>query len=276
MQFIQFEDTYMPRNLKRMLFLTLIAAELLLGLDLYAQQSAPFTAPNPLQQSFVAMAGSGTPIQDITIIGSVDYEAGSTRESGNITLKAALGGNASVVFSLPSAVHKEVRSQASGQRAGAWTDGAEMHQYSWQNLQVEPYWFAPELYMASVYDGKKWRVASSEAGSGDAGPWLHLKIVRNSPTEMPLNSDVAKFGASDVVLNTENRMPQTIAYRQFEASHRFQPTNIRFQYDDYRAVNGHLVPFHIQRYINATLNLDIHVQTVQLNTNLQPSDFTLQ
>lgn len=247
--------------------------------ELLAQTVPPgpdISPPTPLKQSFLAMSGAGQPIQDITLEGSVDCIAGSTHESGKITLKAAQGGFTSMTFSLPSGVHKEVRSQSSGQRAGAWFDGTTTRNYPWQTLLIEPYWFAPEIFMSAVSNEKRWVVANSTNGSSGGRQWLHLSINTNSPPGLPAPRDIVKFTTQDVVLYQDNWMPKTISYRQYEPSQRFRPTDIWFQYDDFRVVEGHMMPFHIQRYINATLNLDVRIQTVSLNTNLHPADFTLQ
>ncbi len=40
---------------------------------------------------------------------------------------------------------------------------------------------------------------------------------------------------------------------------------IEIRYSDYRAVNGATIPFHIQRYVNGSLQLDIQISSAQIS-----------
>jgi hypothetical protein len=51
-------------------------------------------------------------------------------------------------------------------------------------------------------------------------------------------------------------------------------TEVRFA--DYRAVNGVLVPFRIQRLVNDGLVLDLTVTNATINAGLLATDFSLQ
>lgn len=52
------------------------------------------------------------------------------------------------------------------------------------------------------------------------------------------------------------------------------PTEIHFS--DYRTVNGVPIPFHVQKYVNNSLTLDLQFQTAVLNNNLPASVFAVQ
>jgi hypothetical protein len=52
------------------------------------------------------------------------------------------------------------------------------------------------------------------------------------------------------------------------------PVDVRFS--DYRTVDGTQVPFHIEKYLNGGLILDLHLQTAALNTGVSPASITEQ
>jgi hypothetical protein len=52
------------------------------------------------------------------------------------------------------------------------------------------------------------------------------------------------------------------------------PIEVRFS--DYRAVGTLQVPYHVQKFLNNGLALDLQAQTVSLNTGLSPTVFAVQ
>jgi outer membrane lipoprotein-sorting protein len=52
------------------------------------------------------------------------------------------------------------------------------------------------------------------------------------------------------------------------------PLVIRFS--DYRVVDGAQIPFHVEKYMNNGLILDLHFQSAALNTGLPASTFRTQ
>jgi len=50
---------------------------------------------------------------------------------------------------------------------------------------------------------------------------------------------------------------------------------IEIRFSDYRVVNGVQTPFHVQKYLNNGLVLDLQISTVSLNTGLSAAAFSV-
>jgi len=82
-----------------------------------------------------------------------------------------------------------------------------------------------------------------------------------------------RLSQMDLFLDPSTHLPVALAFNIHPDNNLLLDIPVEIRLSDYRAVNGVKVPFHIERYINGTLQLEITVANVVLNPGLSVSDF---
>lgn len=80
-----------------------------------------------------------------------------------------------------------------------------------------------------------------------------------------LSTQVMQQSTSDLGLDPNSLLPAVLAYSVQPDSGAQTPIAIQILYSNYQTVNGVQIPFHIQRYVNGSLQLDILLSTAQIN-----------
>lgn len=98
-------------------------------------------------------------------------------------------------------------------------------------------------------------VSTSETASG-------VPVIHSAPT-VPSNmpSDFAALlahaGSYGLELDGSTFLPATLSYATHPDDNAAFDIPVKVTYSDYRTVDGTAIPFHIQRYLNGVLSLDI-------------------
>jgi hypothetical protein len=229
-----------------------------------------------LQQALTAL-NSGTPTTDVTLSGTAEAINGSDDETGTATVKA-VGLESSVILALPSGTRSETRSSLNGQTFGTWkgADGVS-HKMSLHNLLTEPAWFFPlfavnrgllQTSYTAVYVGRETR--------GDATV-EHLSISQVFPL-LPTgqSNPLQPLSQIEIYLDSSTLLPTAVAFATHPDNNELLDIPIEISYSDYRLINGVQVPFHVQRFLNNGLVLDLQFQNVTFNSGLTPSQFITQ
>lgn len=231
-----------------------------------------------LLQSLRSMAGTPS-INDVTLIGTARRIVGSDDETGSVVLKALTTGQSLVKFAGASGQLTEVVSISSaGQPAGSWAgpDGT-VHAIAQHNLRTDSSWFFPALTLGKL-------LASPATGATLVGQETrneisvtHLSVhqqVSGVPSQL-----VAQFQAlseMDIYLDAATLLPVALDFATHPDNNILLNIPVEIQFSDYRSVNGVQVPFHIQKYLNNSLLLDIQVETATVNSGLTATAFTIQ
>jgi hypothetical protein len=238
-----------------------------------AQQTATVVQPGTLlRQSLAAQIGN-TSISDVTVTGTARRIAGSDDESGKVTLKALSSGATRLDFNFPSGPRSEFKSFASNASTsaptGAWSgsDGVS-HPIAGHNLVGDWGWF-PLFTLASVANTQNYAlsVVGSETRNGQSV--THVVAVGQFPS---LSGNAATLlqhlSRVDIFLDVTTLLTASITYNIHPDSNALQDVPVELHFSDYRATNGFQIPFHIQKFINNSLVLDLQFQSVTLNTGL--------
>jgi hypothetical protein len=257
-------------------------ARLLLSFVLVASlltpTAAPQTASSPqavqyLQRALAALSAS-TPTSDVTLSGSAHYIAGSDDETGTATLKAVAGASR-IDLNLSSGPRSEVVN-TSASPAGTWSgpDGVA-HAISFHNLLTDPAWFFPAFPIThGLSSGYVATYVGLETRDGQAVE--HLTVSQTSVLQTPAGAlTLAHLSQMDFFLDSATFLPTAITFNIHPDNNAGLDIPIEIRFSDYRAVNGVQVPFHVEKYLNNGLILDLQFQTVTLNTGLTTGSFSL-
>lgn len=261
--------------------LTSICLCLPAALPLSGQQASPNLASNPVLQRSFAANGSAQ-ISDIALAGTVRRIAGSTDETGRVELKALAGGEARLDLSFPSGTTREVFALSANGPVGEWIgEDGTAHPIAYHNLLTDAAWFCPALVLGKIGRPASERVVTASAAGTSAGQ-IHdrLHVERRAsavPARIPKEAADGLQRASqfDLKLDPATSLPVEMTFATHPDDNLRQEIPVRVAYSDYRSVNGAQIPFHIEKFINNSLILEIQLETADINGGIAASAFAV-
>lgn len=239
----------------------------------FAQQTASSSpAVQYLQWALAALSGS-TPTSDVTLSGSANYIAGSDDETGTATLKAIVGASR-IDLNLPSGTRSEVWNNLSGSPVGTWSGpDAVSHPISFHNLLlIDPAWFFPIFPISrGLATGYTATYVGQETHNSVAVQ--HLSISQQPADSSDTAALLQHLSQMDLYLDSSTFLPIALAFNIHPDDNALLDIPVEIRFSDYRSVNGAQVPFHVQKFLNNGLILDLQFQTATLNTGLSASSF---
>ena len=246
-----------------------------------AQQSTP---PGPrdaqavslLQRSFAALTGATTK-NDVTLTGSANFIAGSDEESGSATLKATAIGQGRIDLSLSGGQRSEVVDISQTPPVGNWcgTDGI-WHSMAAHNLFSDPTWFFPTFLINRALSGANYAISPMDAETQDGIAVEHVRIYQQPALATDVATLLQNLSQIDIYLNASTLLPVSISFNTHADNNAFVNIPIQIEFSNYQVVQGVSAPYHIQKYIQNGLALDLTITSVQLNSGLSASDFQAQ
>jgi hypothetical protein len=243
-------------------------------------------APALATKATVALTG-GTPVTDVTLNATVTWIAGSEYLTGTGTFQAKGTSESRVDLDLGGVTRSEVRALADGIPQGSWIKAATTaasptpRHYAPHNCWSDAAWFFPALTELASSDGST--TVSYLGTEQRAGVSVyHLRFYKSSQflaSQSASASDIAliqKWSAEDFYLDTTSLLPVAIAFKIHPDSNAAIEIPVEVRFSNYQAVEGVLVPMHIQKYLQGGLALDVSVTGVVINSGLQSTDFTIR
>jgi len=232
--------------------------------------------PAILQKALLALAPS-TSISDITLSGTARRIAGSDDESGTVVLKAISAGASSVNFSFPSGTRSEIQNCSSMPPAGAWSgpDGVS-HPIAFQNLLAGPAWFFPAFTIAQGLSSRGYVAIYVGHETRNAQAVEHVSMSQPIASSYDPTGLFQHLSQVEIYLDSGTLLPAAISLNVHPDDNGLLDIPVEVQFSDYQAVNGSLIPYHVQKLMNNLLILDIQAQSVALNTGLNATTFSVQ
>jgi hypothetical protein len=253
-----------------------------LSLSLAAQQSAPAQQPNivqqapPLLQRALAVMTGGAALHDVVITGTARRIAGSDDESGTATLKALPTGESRIDLSFPSGARTEVRSSSDAAPAGQWSgpDGTP-HSISQHNMFAGNFWFFSPFTLAEAVSQDS-VVSYVGHETFDDTPVEHLSISSQFPS-LPASQTTTllqHLSQTEIYLDSKTLLPTALFFNTHPDNNALLDIPVLVRYSNYQSVNGAQIAFHVQKFVNNTLVLDLQFQSANFNTGLSATDFS--
>ncbi len=228
-----------------------------------------------IQEALSALTG-GTSLTDISLSTNAVWIAGSTNVSGTAILKAKGTGESRLDISAADIVRTEIRNDAIDP-GGEWigSDGVS-HKMALHNSQNIAGWFSPASVISGMSGAAVLQYIGSETRNGLAVD--HVRFFRQAgnyknPSDALL---FQKLSQTEVYLDASSHLPVAISWN----AHPDQDYVVNFPMEirlaGYQSFTGVAVPSRIQRLLNGSLNLDLTVTSVQINSGIPDSAFALQ
>jgi hypothetical protein len=247
-----------------------------------ASQQASAPAPNSspqaatlLSQSAAALSGN-IALSDVTLSGTVRRIAGSDDESGSVVLTATASGSSKIALSFSSGNRKEVRTNSNNSPTGSWSGTDSIaHSIAVHNLFTD--WGLFPTFTFSNLNGSATTVFSyigQETRNGHSVQ--HLSIQQQFPNQTgSVASLLQHLSQMDIYLDASTSLPVSLAYNIHPDNDADLDLPVEIGFSDYRPVNGAQIPFHVQKYLNNNLSLDLQFQSVAVNSGLTTNSFSL-
>ncbi len=232
------------------------------------------TATSLLQSAFTALAGSNA-VSDLTLTGTARRIAGSDDESGTATLKAVSGASR-LDLSFSSGTRSEVRNSTLSVPAGNWSgpDGVA-HAIAFHNLLTEPAWFFPIFAVSNGFSCSTCVITYVGAETWNGLAVQHLSISQQAATSSGTGISIQHLSQIDLYLDASTFLPLAFDFNVHPDDNALLDIPVEIRFSNYQAVNGVQVPFHVQKFLNNGLILDLQFQSAVLNSGLSASLFTV-
>jgi hypothetical protein len=229
-----------------------------------------------LAQSSKALTGSAV-VNDVTLTGTAERIAGSDDETGAAVLKALASGVGRLDLNFASGSRTEM-ADLSNAPTGAWRGPDRIiHAVPFHNLLNESAWFFPGFAIgrrisapgyAATYIGHETRQEQAVE---------HVAISQVPPSVWPAGAVLFQHLTQlDFYLDSTTSLPAAVTFVVHPDDNELVDIPVEIRFSDYRSASGNQVPFHVQKFVNNTLVLDIQIQNVSFNTGLSATDFAIQ
>jgi len=243
-----------------------------------AQQVPAAGNPQAIQllQRALSAITKGAPLQDITLTGTARRITGSDDETGQAILKALGTGESRIDLNLPSGQRSEVRAISNHCQVGSWScpDGI-VHPVPNHNLSTDPGWF-PAYTLVNTLAAQGAVIAYQGPETRDGQSVIHLTV---SLQFAQLPADAANLtqhlSQTEIFLDANTLLPAALSFNIHPDDNALLDIPIEIRFSGYRPVNGAQVPFHVQKFLNNGLILDLQFQTVTINSGLTASSLSM-
>ena len=250
-------------------FSSLVVSFLLVHSTPSAQSALSDAQPVALLQSSLAALAGSTSLADVTLTGSVRRIEGSDDESGAVTLRGLSGGTSRIDLSFSSGPRSEIRSVSTSGPSGSWSgpDGVA-HAMAYHNVVADS-GLLPFFTIASILSNTNSVVTLIGTESRNGQSVVHLTAVQQFPS---LTGDGAalmqRLSKIEIYIDASTNLPSSLFFNAHPDNNALLDIPVEIHFSDYRAVNGCQIPFHIQKFLNNSLLLDLQFQSAGLNTGL--------
>ena len=255
-----------------------LASALLCALSLSQAVAAPQTVTRDPQaltliaSSLKALTGSTT-VNDVILQATANFVAGSDEETGTAALTASGNQQSLVQLNLSGGTRQEIRNGP----AGTWTgpDGT-VHSMATHNCWTDASWFFPALTLEAVAADPQTSVSYLGTDTSKGTPLLHIQVARAPASQTAdVTALILTLSTMDIYFDPQSFLPVVLDFNTHPDSNANVSLPVEIQFGNFQSVNGALVPFQIQKFLQRSLLLDLTVTNVVVNSGVPASTFTL-
>ena len=212
----------------------------------------------------------GKTIQNVRISGYASWYAGSLEDSGTVTLTASADGSSQMQLLLGGSGKRTETQAGVGSNATCSWAGADgiTHEVRSGSCWRPVLWFLPALSLQTSSLSGSLRVVDLGMGTVGGSTNIHRHLqsqITLSDVPDALATDVMQQSKTEIGLDPISHLPTTLTYSVRPDSGAQVAIAIEVHYSDYRTVDGVQIPFLIQRYVNGSLQLEIHINSAEIN-----------
>lgn len=250
-----------------------------LTLAAYSQQTPTAVTQDPAAialatESIAALTGT-IRITDVTLTGTAVRTSGSDIQTGNVTLKALGTSDSRIDLVLPDGTRTEIRTSPSGSPEGIWlASGGSVNSMAVHNCLTDAAWFFPALTTLSRTSNPNLSLIYIGQESRNGISVQHVQFRSISGVGVPGPATLlAALTSTEVYLDSSSLLPVAFTFNTHPDDNELTNIPVEIDFSNYEPVNGVQIPFHIQKFLNGSLFLDLTIQNANLNSGLTDSAF---
>lgn len=197
------------------------------------------------------------PVSSITLTGEATWIVGPSNETGSVTMVARADGSSTFELVLSTGTRTESQSTFADGQSCTWSDGdGTVYSTPAHNCMVPVAWFLPEVALFSSQLTAAGAFSGASTGNSNEVALL-WSLIPPAGTDVDAAALLSHIGAFDLQLSASSLLPTSMAYSQHPDHNAGVDIPVTVVYSDYRVIEGAAVPYHIQRFVNGVLALDI-------------------
>ena len=235
--------------------------------------SASTQAAAALNNALAALSHSAV-VTDVIISGTAEWITGSDNETGTVTYRA-LSAASRMDLNLSNGARTEIRSTDANGLSGSWigSDGVS-HPFAYHNLFTDTGLFP--LFMLGNFNSSTATVLTYlGVETHDGATVIHLSASQR-PTKSSKIALEQHLSQVDIYLDPSTNLPLAYVYNAHPDDNALADIPVEIRYSNYQTVSGLQVPFHVQRFINNNLQLDLQFQSASVNTGITATQISAQ
>ena len=198
---------------------------------------------------------------------TAEWTAGSLHTSGAADLQANTDGSSRVQLSLGQSSRTETQTKADASRTCQWIDASgTSHNIVGPNCFVSIPWFAPGLFtqpasllpalIGTTDDGE---VSKTGSDFHQISYLLNLDGIDSASTTTLVDQSRVK-----VLYDPQTFLPSSLEYAIHPDDNDLQSLEVKVVFSDYRSVSGVMLPFHIEKFINRSLQIKLDINNASI------------
>lgn len=225
--------------------------------------------------SIAAMTG-GITVTDATLTGSATWTAGSDIENGTATFLASGTGESRMDLALSNGTHTEIRDASTSTAEGKWIAQTTISgSFAHHNCLTDAVWFFPVLGSLAGGSNVVFSYVGQETLNGSAVQ--HIQSYINLPVQPPASGPtLQQLSTMDFYLDATTFLPAAVAFNVHPDTNAASNIPVQIAFSSYQNIGGVIVPTHIQKYLQGTLQIDITISSATFNTGIALSNFSVQ
>lgn len=229
-----------------------------------------------LQKSLLALNGA-TAVTDVTLSGTAARTVGSDSQTGTAEMKATAVGQSRMDLALSGGNRTEIVDASLQTPQGGWSgpDGAN-HAMSGHNATATPTWYFPAFILAKALTDADYAVSAPDAETHNGEAVEHISVYQQAAGVPERAAQIMQhLSQVEIYLDSTTLLPAAIAFNTPPDNNLLLDIPVEVRFSNYQKISGAEVAFHVQKYLNRGLILDLQLTNASFNSGLAASTFTI-
>ncbi len=223
----------------------------------------PLDRPNSASKRFSGSGSRGS-------ISRGNDRRNADQQTGSVTLLAKGFAESRVDLNLSGGTRSEIRNSNASPDEGNWIGSdSVVHAIALHNCFTDASWFFPALGSLGAVATNP-NVVLTYVGLESSLQHIHVYTYN---AQLPA---AQQLSAMDFYLDPQTLLPQVVIFNEHPDDDQTVNIAVEVMFSDYRNVNGATIPFHIQRYVNNSLTLDVELTSSTVNSDISDTQFSVQ
>ena len=203
---------------------------------------------------------SKSAVHTVQLSGTARALAGSTDETGTFSFELKQNGESTLRLEAGTMSRTESSGSFGEMPECSWSgQNGVKHETANHNCWISVDWILPAFALSSHQADLEKKVKTDELNPD--GWNARLELTRKIKTShKPTEDLLRKLSASSLVLDPDTSLPTALTFNIHPDNDANTDIPIIVRYSNYREVSGASIPFHIQKFLNNGLVLDLTVE----------------